>query len=79
MLMAYELMQQDPCPIPIAKSKYEPLVNQYLYLNNNNNNNNPLLNTTDLKDPTQEFTKLFNRAMSITNIVKNEYIDKKEK
>lgn len=35
------------------------------------------LDTMDLKDPYQEFNKLTIRAQKITNILKEEYLDKK--
>jgi len=73
MMITYEILNNTELA-PITKAKYGPLVNAYIQVNEQIDK----LDTMDLKDPYQEFNKLTNRAKKITDILKEEYIDKKE-
>jgi len=73
--LSKDLLTNTPDNIPTINEMYSPMVDGYLQLLSFYNNQ---ANIADLEDPMALFQKLFDRSVKITEIVKNDYLDKKD-
>jgi hypothetical protein len=72
--MADDLIKNSPEHVPTIAYAYTDMVNAYLQLQIQHSN---VTNIADLEDPMTLFIKLFNRSVQTTQIVKEDYFDKK--
>jgi len=73
-LLALELINNLPDQVPETKNKYQALLEQYRMVLLNSQE----LDIADLENPIQLFSKLLDRSIKITNIVKEDYLKFKE-